>query len=156
MCNGLNFVSGGPYRRRHAAVAGQQLYTDGSPHQADTEHRGDHRGGSVAAECIRDFERTPEDSCREAVIWRCPCGIEQTTLGVREYKNNAKSLAIAILEIPVLYGDAVMSLIDDIGNAFSSVVGAVGNAVTTTVNAVVNTVKSTVDTIAGLFHRLFR
>jgi hypothetical protein len=54
------------------------------------------------------------------------------------------------------YGDAVMSIIDDIGNALSNVVGAVGNAVTTTVNAVVDTVKSTADTIAGLFHRLFR
>ena len=63
-----DFGAGDPGRRRSAVVAGQQLHTDGGAHQADIEYRGDYPGGSVAAECIRGFERTPACSRRQSVV----------------------------------------------------------------------------------------
>ena len=49
-------------------MASEQLHTDGRAHQTDIEHRGHYCGGLVAAECFWNFERTPEDSGREALM----------------------------------------------------------------------------------------
>ena len=58
-------------------MAGQQLYTDGSPHQTDTQHRGGHHGDSMGTECGWRYGHAPGPTgfgagdagrCRSAVV----------------------------------------------------------------------------------------
>ena len=75
-------------------MAGQQLHTDGGAHQADIEYRGDYPGGSVAAECIRGFERTPACSCRQSIVLLVLSGEPKETLNCVRYRTDQVTFCV--------------------------------------------------------------